>query len=108
METRRDVIVRTAVLADELGYEIFALPEGWGLDPAPVLAEIALRTARIHLASAILSAPVGVRSRLRRPGPSDHRREPAPARPARRRGDGHLVTRRCYWQSAGRSRRSPE
>ena len=29
METRRDVIVRTAVLADELGYEIFALPEGW-------------------------------------------------------------------------------
>ena len=32
METRRDVIVRTAVLADELGYEIFAVPEGWGLD----------------------------------------------------------------------------
>jgi len=55
METRRDVIVRTAVLADELGYEIFALPEGWGLDPAPVLTEIALRTTRIHLASAILS-----------------------------------------------------
>jgi len=39
METRRDVIVHTAVLADELGYEIFALPEGWGLDPAPVLTE---------------------------------------------------------------------
>jgi alkanesulfonate monooxygenase SsuD/methylene tetrahydromethanopterin reductase-like flavin-dependent oxidoreductase (luciferase family) len=55
METRRDVIVRTAVLADELGYEIFALPEAWGLDPAPVLTEIALRTARIHLASGILS-----------------------------------------------------
>jgi alkanesulfonate monooxygenase SsuD/methylene tetrahydromethanopterin reductase-like flavin-dependent oxidoreductase (luciferase family) len=55
METRRDVIIRTAVLADELGYEIFALPEGWGLDPAPVLTEIALRTTRIHLASAILS-----------------------------------------------------
>ena len=55
METRRDVIVRAAVLADELGYEIFALPEGWGLDPAPVLTEIALRTARIHLASAVLS-----------------------------------------------------
>src|ERR1700741_3804065 len=55
METRRDVIVRTAVLADELGYEIFALPEGWGLDPAPVLTEIALRTARIRLASAVLS-----------------------------------------------------
>ena len=55
METRRDVIVRTAVLADELGYEIFALPEGWGLDSAPVLTEIALRTARIYLASGILS-----------------------------------------------------
>ena len=55
METRRDVIVRTAVLADELGYEIFALPEGWGLDSASVLTEIALRTARIQLASGILS-----------------------------------------------------
>jgi alkanesulfonate monooxygenase SsuD/methylene tetrahydromethanopterin reductase-like flavin-dependent oxidoreductase (luciferase family) len=55
METRRDVIVRTAVLADELGYEIFSLPEGWGLDPTPVLTEIALRTARIHLASGVLS-----------------------------------------------------
>ena len=55
METRRDVIVRTAVLADELGYEIFALPEGWGLDSAPVLTEIALRTTRIQLASGIMS-----------------------------------------------------
>src|ERR1700729_3752035 len=55
METRRDVIVRTAVLADELGYEIFAVPEGWGLDSTPVLTEIALRTTRIHLASSVLS-----------------------------------------------------
>ena len=55
METRRDVIVRTAVLADELGYEIFAVPEGWGLDSTPVLTEIALRTARIQLSSGILS-----------------------------------------------------
>ena len=55
METRRDVIVRAAVLADELGYEIFALPEGWGLDSAPILTEIALRTTGIHLASSILS-----------------------------------------------------
>jgi cation diffusion facilitator family transporter len=45
----------SAVLADELGYEIFALPEGWGLDPAPLLTEIALRTTGIHLASSILS-----------------------------------------------------
>jgi alkanesulfonate monooxygenase SsuD/methylene tetrahydromethanopterin reductase-like flavin-dependent oxidoreductase (luciferase family) len=55
METRRDVIVRAAALADELGYELFAVPEGWGLDSAPVLAEIALHTARIQLASAVLS-----------------------------------------------------
>ena len=55
METRRDVIVRAAVLADDLGYEIFALPEAWGLDPAPLLTEIALRTSRICLASSVLS-----------------------------------------------------
>jgi alkanesulfonate monooxygenase SsuD/methylene tetrahydromethanopterin reductase-like flavin-dependent oxidoreductase (luciferase family) len=55
METRRDVIVRAAMLADELGYEIFTVPEGWGLDSTPVLAEIALRTARIQLASGVLS-----------------------------------------------------
>jgi alkanesulfonate monooxygenase SsuD/methylene tetrahydromethanopterin reductase-like flavin-dependent oxidoreductase (luciferase family) len=56
METRRDVIVEAAVLADELGYETFAVPEGWGLDSTPVVTEIALRTARIRIASAILSA----------------------------------------------------
>jgi alkanesulfonate monooxygenase SsuD/methylene tetrahydromethanopterin reductase-like flavin-dependent oxidoreductase (luciferase family) len=55
METRRDIIVRTAVLADELGYEVFALPEGWGLDSTPVLTEIALRTGRIQLVSGVLS-----------------------------------------------------
>jgi alkanesulfonate monooxygenase SsuD/methylene tetrahydromethanopterin reductase-like flavin-dependent oxidoreductase (luciferase family) len=55
METRRDVIVATAVLAEELGYEIFSVPEGWGLDSTPVLTEIALRTSRIHLASGVLS-----------------------------------------------------
>ena len=55
METRRDVIIRTAVLADELGYETFGLPEGWGLDPGPVLTEIALRTTRIRLVSSIFS-----------------------------------------------------
>jgi alkanesulfonate monooxygenase SsuD/methylene tetrahydromethanopterin reductase-like flavin-dependent oxidoreductase (luciferase family) len=55
METRREVIVRAAVLADELGYETFSVPEGWGLDSTPVLTEIALRTDRIRLASGILS-----------------------------------------------------
>jgi alkanesulfonate monooxygenase SsuD/methylene tetrahydromethanopterin reductase-like flavin-dependent oxidoreductase (luciferase family) len=55
METRRDAIVEAAVLADELGYETFAVPEGWGLDSTPVVTEIALRTARIRIASAVLS-----------------------------------------------------
>src|ERR1700724_3298589 len=55
METRRDVIVAAAVLADELGYETFSVPEGWGLDSTPVLTEIALRTQRIRLASGVLS-----------------------------------------------------
>jgi Coenzyme F420-dependent N5,N10-methylene tetrahydromethanopterin reductase and related flavin-dependent oxidoreductases len=55
METRRDVIVRAAVLADELGYESFSVPEGWGLDSTPVLTEIALRTTRIQIASGVLS-----------------------------------------------------
>ena len=55
METRRDVIVDAAMLAEELGYETFAVPEGWGLDSTPVVTEIALRTARITVVSAVLS-----------------------------------------------------
>ena len=55
METRRDVIVRAARLADELGYDTVALPEGWGLDSTPVLTEIALRTRQIRLAAGVLS-----------------------------------------------------
>ncbi|WP_236792811.1 LLM class flavin-dependent oxidoreductase [Amycolatopsis sp. GM8] len=55
METRRDVVVRAAVLADELGYETFAVPEGWGFDSTPVLTEIAVRTNRIRLVSGVLS-----------------------------------------------------
>jgi alkanesulfonate monooxygenase SsuD/methylene tetrahydromethanopterin reductase-like flavin-dependent oxidoreductase (luciferase family) len=55
METRRDIIVRAAVLADELGYESFSVPEGWGLDSTPVLTEIALRTTRIQVTSGVLS-----------------------------------------------------
>jgi alkanesulfonate monooxygenase SsuD/methylene tetrahydromethanopterin reductase-like flavin-dependent oxidoreductase (luciferase family) len=55
METRRDVIVRAAVLAEKLDYEIFVVPEGWGLDSTPVLTEIALRTTAIRLVSGVLS-----------------------------------------------------
>src|SRR5690349_13820243 len=55
METRREVIIAAAALAEDLGYETFSVPEGWGLDSTPVVTEIALRTARIRLVSAVLS-----------------------------------------------------
>ena len=55
METRREVIVQAAVLADELGYEMFSVPEGWGLDSTLVLTEIALRTRQIQVVSGVLS-----------------------------------------------------
>jgi alkanesulfonate monooxygenase SsuD/methylene tetrahydromethanopterin reductase-like flavin-dependent oxidoreductase (luciferase family) len=55
METRPDIIVRTAQLADELGYEVFAVPEGWGLDSTLTATEIVLRTRRITVVSAVLS-----------------------------------------------------
>jgi alkanesulfonate monooxygenase SsuD/methylene tetrahydromethanopterin reductase-like flavin-dependent oxidoreductase (luciferase family) len=55
METRRDVLVRAAVLAEEMGYEAVVVPEGWGLDASVVLAEIAVRTSRIRLVSGVFS-----------------------------------------------------
>ena len=55
METRRDVILRAALLADELGYEVFSVSEGWGLDSSLLLTEIALRTRQIRLLSGVLS-----------------------------------------------------
>lgn len=55
METRRDVIVRAAALADELGYEVFSIAEGWGLDSTVLLAELAAATRRITLAAGVLS-----------------------------------------------------
>jgi 5,10-methylenetetrahydromethanopterin reductase len=55
MEIRRDVIVRAAELADELGYEIFSVAEGWGLDSTILLAELAAATRRITLAAGVLS-----------------------------------------------------
>jgi alkanesulfonate monooxygenase SsuD/methylene tetrahydromethanopterin reductase-like flavin-dependent oxidoreductase (luciferase family) len=55
METRLDVIVQAAMLAEELGYETFGVPEGWGLDSTPIVTEIAVHTARIRIVSAVLS-----------------------------------------------------
>jgi alkanesulfonate monooxygenase SsuD/methylene tetrahydromethanopterin reductase-like flavin-dependent oxidoreductase (luciferase family) len=55
MEIRRDVIVRAAELADELGYEVFSVAEGWGLDSTILLAELAAATRRITLMAGVLS-----------------------------------------------------
>ncbi len=55
METRKDVIVEMAALADRLGYEIFSVPEGWGFDSTVLLTEVALRTERIRPMAGILS-----------------------------------------------------
>jgi alkanesulfonate monooxygenase SsuD/methylene tetrahydromethanopterin reductase-like flavin-dependent oxidoreductase (luciferase family) len=55
MEVRRDVIVGAAQLADELGYEVVSVPEGWGHDSSLLMAEIAASTKQIQIASGILS-----------------------------------------------------
>jgi len=55
METRRDVVVRLARRAEELGYSGFFVAEGWGLDATVVLAEIAVRTQRIRIGSNVLN-----------------------------------------------------
>jgi alkanesulfonate monooxygenase SsuD/methylene tetrahydromethanopterin reductase-like flavin-dependent oxidoreductase (luciferase family) len=55
METREDIIVRTAQLADDLGYEAFSLPEAWSLDSTVLLGQIGLMTRRITLVAGVLS-----------------------------------------------------
>lgn len=55
LETRRDVIVGSAVRAEELGFDAFFLAEGWGLDALCLLAEIATKTERIALGTGVLS-----------------------------------------------------
>jgi alkanesulfonate monooxygenase SsuD/methylene tetrahydromethanopterin reductase-like flavin-dependent oxidoreductase (luciferase family) len=55
LETRRDVIVDAAVRAEELGYNAFFVAEAWGLDALVLLAEIAARTRRILIGSAVVN-----------------------------------------------------
>ncbi|MEZ5411085.1 MAG: LLM class flavin-dependent oxidoreductase [Acidimicrobiales bacterium] len=48
--------IRSVVtLAEDLGYELVCLPEGWGLDSTTVIADLAARTERIGFAATILS-----------------------------------------------------
>jgi alkanesulfonate monooxygenase SsuD/methylene tetrahydromethanopterin reductase-like flavin-dependent oxidoreductase (luciferase family) len=55
-ETRADVIVRLAIRADMLGFRRVEVAEGWTHDATILVAEIAQRTSRIGLATAVLSA----------------------------------------------------
>jgi alkanesulfonate monooxygenase SsuD/methylene tetrahydromethanopterin reductase-like flavin-dependent oxidoreductase (luciferase family) len=55
MEVRRDVLVRAAVLAEELGYDGFFVGEAWGLDAFAVVAEITTKTERVRLGPAIVN-----------------------------------------------------
>ena len=72
METRRDVIVRAARLADELGYEAFARARGLG----PGLDPCADRDRAAHPADqARLRCPVGLGPHPRNAG--DDRRDPS-------------------------------
>jgi len=56
LETRREVILRLATRAEELGYTAFFVAEGWGHDASVLLAEIAGRTRRIGIGTGVLNA----------------------------------------------------
>jgi alkanesulfonate monooxygenase SsuD/methylene tetrahydromethanopterin reductase-like flavin-dependent oxidoreductase (luciferase family) len=55
METRRDVLVRLATQAEDLGYSAFLVGEAWGHDASVVLAEVAMRTTRIRIGTGVLN-----------------------------------------------------
>jgi alkanesulfonate monooxygenase SsuD/methylene tetrahydromethanopterin reductase-like flavin-dependent oxidoreductase (luciferase family) len=55
MENRREVVLRLATLAEDLGYSAFFVAEGWGYDAGVLLTEIALRTDRIRIGTGVLN-----------------------------------------------------
>lgn len=56
LETRRKIIVDTAMRAEQLGYDAFFVTEAWGLDALCVIAEIATKTKRIRLGTGVVGA----------------------------------------------------
>ena len=54
LETRRNVLIAVARMADRLGYDAFFLPETWAHDITVLLAEVALKTERIGIGTGIL------------------------------------------------------
>lgn len=51
----RKLYLRAAILADELGYDSFWIPEAWGYEVFALLTEIALNTRRIKLGTGIVN-----------------------------------------------------
>jgi F420-dependent oxidoreductase-like protein len=51
----RKLYLRAAKLADELGYDSFWVPEGWGYEVFSLLTEIAVATKRIKLGTGIVN-----------------------------------------------------
>lgn len=51
----RELYLRAAILADELGYDSFWVPEAWGYEIFSLLTEIAVKTERIKLGTGIIN-----------------------------------------------------
>jgi len=51
----RKLYLKAAILADELGYDSFWVPEAWGYEAFGLLTEIAVHTKRIKLGSGIVN-----------------------------------------------------
>ena len=51
----RKSVLRYAVMADELGYDSFWVPEAWGYEAFSLLTEIAVATKRIKIATGIVN-----------------------------------------------------
>lgn len=51
----REDVIRAAQLADELGYDSIWIPEAWAYEQFQLLAEIALHTRRLKLATGIVN-----------------------------------------------------